>query len=72
MNETEKKMLEYLQGLIDAHKQYKETYNKEHFEIDYESAKMYLERFFACANMFYCVTGKNVSIRNWKATIIEE
>ena len=71
MNETEKKMLDYLQSILDDAKEYRLSDDYETGGIAQDIVAGCMGRFGVCASMFKAVTGKEVTFRAWKV-IVEE
>lgn len=69
MNETELKMIDYMQGYIDCAKEERLSDNYKTMQISKELVYSYIETFHTCAAMFEAVTGKAVTFKNWKVVV---
>lgn len=72
MNETEKKMLDYLQSLVDAMKKERLSADYKESEVTRESVAMTMKAFEHCAAMFADVTGRRVTFKNWQVTLADK
>lgn len=69
MNETELKMIDYMQGIIDYAKSLREEKDYGTDELLHEMCRLSIDAFNHCAQMFSAVTGKSVTRNNWKVVV---
>ena len=69
MNETELKMIDYMQGVIDDAKEYRLSDDYAHSGVSRDMVRLCLECFEHCSRMFEAVTGKAVTFKNWKVVV---
>lgn len=69
MNETELKMIDYMQGIIDCAKEHRLSKDYGQSYVDTETVRLCLEDFEHCARMFEVVTGKKATVEKWKVVV---
>lgn len=69
MNETELKMIDYMQSIIDYVKSLHEEEDYKTDELLRDTCRLCLDSFWHCADMFEAVTGKAVTCKNWKVVM---
>lgn len=69
MNETELKMIDYMQSIIDCAKEHRLSADYAHSGVSRDMVRLCLEDFEHCGGMFEAVTGKAVTCKNWKVVM---
>lgn len=69
MNETELKMIEHMQSIVDCAKKARLSADYAESYVDRETVRLCLEDFEHCSKMFEAVTGKAVCVKNWKVVM---
>lgn len=72
MERTESKMLDYLQSLVDPMKKERLSADYNENELTRETVHIMMSEFGNCADMFAYVTGRRVTVKNWKVTLADE